>query len=408
MNTRTKLFLDKSVAKPFAYMINFAVRIVGKIASINHDLDKDFKTIAICKFKGMGSVIQSTPMIGAIRAKFPLAEIIYVSSKSNQALLEKTDLIDTVVVVDDSSFMKFVVSNIKALLFLIKKHPEVYFDLEIYSDYSTLFTTFTLSKNRVGFYLRSSTFRMGVYTHMMFFNTRVPVSDAYLQLSKILNCETNDTALYNFGNNIEKKNPVSNNYIVINPNASDLRLERRWGKQNFINLIKELLLVYPQLDIVLIGSKDEQEYTSGISSIFTDTRIIDTSGKTSLDGLISIIVNADLMVTNDTGPMHIAFCTDTPVVCLFGPCSPEQYGINQNAFPIYKPLYCSPCVHDFETSPCHGNNSCMKLIEKEEVLSKIKDVFSGDKIDSIKNDSNFVYSYDEKVLGIVNRKLKKQ
>jgi len=37
------------------------------------------------------------------------------------------------------------------------------------------------------------------------------------------------------------------------------------------------------------------------------------------------------MVSNDTGPMHISFCTKTPIICLFGPCSPEQYGINEYA-----------------------------------------------------------------------------
>ncbi|MDY0140475.1 MAG: glycosyltransferase family 9 protein [Bacteroidales bacterium] len=401
MNTRTKLFLDKSIAKPFAYLLNFLVRIVGKIARINHNLDKDFKTIAVCKFKGMGSIIQSTPMLQALRKKFPSAEIIYVSSKSNEAFLKKINLIDTVVVVDDSGLFKFIWTNFSALFFLIKKHPEVYFDLEIYSDYSTIFTTFSLSKNRIGFYLRSSTFRMGIYTHMMFFNTRVPVSKAYLQLSKILDCETEDLSLYNFASKGLQPKKLSDNYIVINPNASDLRLERRWGKQNFIDLISYMLDKYQELDILLIGSKDEIEYTGEISKEFSNKRLIDTSGKTSLDELISIIANAKLMITNDTGPMHIAFSSNTPVICFFGPCSPEQYGISKNAYPIYKPIYCSPCVHDFETPPCKGNNSCMNLISCDEVV-KIVDQILNNQNPKIEN-SKFVYSYENKVLGMVNR-----
>ncbi len=403
MNTKTKLFLDKTIAKPFAYLLNFSVRIVGKITRINHSLDKDFKTIAVCKFKGMGSIIQSTPMLFALREKYPSAEIIYISSKSNESLLKKTDLINTVVVVDDSNISKFIWTNIKALLFLIKKRPEVYFDLEIYSDYSTLFTTFSLSKNRIGFYLRSSTFRMGIYTHMMFFNTRVPVSDAYLQLAKMLNCKSSGANLYNYGAAINKSDSKFNNYIVINPNASDLRLERRWGSQKFIDLIKALLEEYPQFEIVLIGSKDEMEYTSKISTQFSDERLINTSGKTSLDELIGIVSNATLLITNDTGPMHLAFSSNTPVVCLFGPCSPEQYGINANAFPIYKPLYCSPCVHDFETPPCKGNNSCMKLISSSEVLEIVKAALSKHIPETINQEHEFVYTHENNILGIVNR-----
>jgi len=169
MNTRSQLIIDKYIAKPIGFMLNFFVRLLGKILRINHDLDKDFKCIAVCKFKGMGSIIQSTTMLGAIRQKYPNAEIIYVSSKPNEKILQKIEWVDNIILVDDSGFFKMLTSSTKAIFQLIRKRPGVYFDLEIYSDFSTLFTTFSMSVNRVGFYLRSSSFRMGIYTHMMFF-----------------------------------------------------------------------------------------------------------------------------------------------------------------------------------------------------------------------------------------------
>ena len=63
MNIRKQIVADKIIAKPVAFLLNFLVRIVGQLLSIEHRLDKDFKTIVICKFKGMGSIIQSSPML---------------------------------------------------------------------------------------------------------------------------------------------------------------------------------------------------------------------------------------------------------------------------------------------------------------------------------------------------------
>lgn len=404
MNTRSQLIVDKYIAKPVAYVMNFFVRLAGQILSIDHNLDKEFKTIAVCKFKGMGSIIQATPMLEALRKKYPNAEIIFVSTGSNQKFLEKIKWIDTIVVLNDKGFFKLISSTISSLLFLIRKRPEVYIDLEIYSDFSTLFTLFTLSKNRIGFYLRSSSFRMGIYTHMMFFNPRLPISKAYLQMASLLGCPVDETKLYPLKAANDFKVP-SKPYILINPNASDLRLERRWGQENFVQLIRQLLIDYPEYDIYLIGGKEEREYTEAIANKADHSRVISTAGKTSLDDLIGYVKHARVMISNDTGPMHVAFCTNTPVVCLFGPCSPEQYGISDNAYILYKQVYCSPCVHDFEVPPCKGNNVCMKLIKPEEVLEKVKEAMNNQPVSKIETDDMVFYKDKEDTLGKVNRPL---
>lgn len=404
MNTRSQLIIDKYIAKPIAYVMNFFVRLAGQIFNIDHNLDKEFKTIAVCKFKGMGSIIQATPMLEAIRKRYPEAEIIFVSTKSNQKFLEKIEWIDTIVVLDDKGFVKLITSTLSSLIRLMKKRPEIYIDLEIYSDFSTLFTLFTLSKNRIGFYLRSSSFRMGIYTHMMFFNPRLPISKAYLQMASLIGCPVDNTHLYPLKETDGFK-PPENPYIVINPNASDLRLERRWGQDNFIQLIQQLLINYPDYEICLIGGKEEKEYTERIATVINHPKVISTAGKTSLDELIGLVRHAWIMVSNDTGPMHIAFCTKTPVVCLFGPCSPDQYGMSENAYILYKQVYCSPCVHDFEVPPCKGNNVCMKLIQPPEVLEKVAEAMDSSEERETTLKTMVYYKEGDNTLGKVNRPL---
>ncbi len=408
MNTRSQILLDKYIAKPVAYLLNFIVRIAGKLLSIDHNLNKDFKTIAVCKFKGMGSIIQATPMLQAIRNRFPDAEIIFVSSVANKSLLEKIDLVDTIITLDDRNMRRFGLSCLRALVRLVRKRPDVYIDLEIYSDFSTLFTLFTLSKNRIGFYLRSSSFRMGIYTQMMFFNPHVPISDVYLQLAALLYCRIDGNRLFPLHKNIKVENKHrSGTYILINPNASDIRLERRWNAQNFISLVRMVRVAFPDHEILLIGGKSEKEYTDQIANTIHSEKVASLAGATTIDELIYLIRNATLMVSNDTGPMHIAFSTETPVICLFGPCAPGQYGMNRYAHVVYKRVYCSPCVHEFETAPCNGNNICMQLISVQEVYDMVVKVLSDMKypVNTALEDDRPIYQLDGLTLGLVNRQL---
>ena len=109
------------------------------------------------------------------------------------------------------------------------------------------------------------------------------------------------------------------------------------------------------------------------------------------------------MISNDTGPMHIAFCTKTPIICLFGPCSPDQYGMSEFAHIIYKNAYCSPCVHDFEIPLCKGDNVCMKLISTKEVFSLFQKLNENPTMKSEFAGQEFVYINDKIVLGKVIR-----
>jgi ADP-heptose:LPS heptosyltransferase len=407
LNTKSQIFIDSFIAKPIGFCLNFLVRIVGKILRIDHNLNKEFTTIVVCKFKGLGSIIQTTPMLQALREAHPNAEILFLSTKSNASFLKKIKTIDTVVTVDDSGFFKLIASLLRAILFLIRKRPEVYIDLEVYSNFSTLVALSTLAKNRIGFYLRSSSFKMGIFTHMMYYNTNVPISEVYLQIARLLNANGHSNKLYPLHESVSSDGRMQlDTYIIINPNASDLRIERRWDKLKFNALAEWLCSTYPEKNIVFIGSRAETTYVQEVVAGLDFSNLINLAGKTTMDELIQLISSAELVITNDTGPMHIAFACNTPTIALFGPCAPEQYGWNTNTKIIYKKVYCSPCVHEFSTPPCKGNNICMQLISLEEVVKEVG-YFLENKNFSDKElqlgNHHVIYRKSEQVLGVVNR-----
>lgn len=376
MTIRQKIVVDRALGALVAFPMNFFVRLIGIIANVDHSLEGEKTRIAICKYKGMGSIIQSTPLIQTLKLKYPDAKIVYVSSIENKAILEQIDIIDELQLIDDRKVFRLLTSSIALIWKMWRRRPDLYIDLEIYSNFSSIITTASMAKDRFGYYLRSSKYRMGMYTHMMYFNSTAPITHAYLQFARLLKCDEVITSQYQFNGAIEKQDYQG--AIVINVNASDLRLERRWPINNFIELIKGIRESYVNQKIVLIGSKNEVEYVEQVSKCFIeDSMVEDVSGKTSLEELIGVIKACDLVITNDTGPMHLSSALRKPTLALFGPCSPSQYAVGDHIVPIYQNLYCSPCVHEFIVPPCKGDNQCMKTISVNRVLSKLEELKSG-------------------------------
>lgn len=382
MNTKTQIWIDRRIVKPFVSGTNIFVRLLGQLLRLNHSLDINFKTIAVCKYKGLGSIVQATPLLQTLRKKYPDARIVFISTKGNKGLLEKIDCIDETVLLDDSGFAKLALSYPGFVAKLISLRIGLFIDLEIYSNFSSLSTTLSMARNRIGFYLRASHYRMGVYTHMMYYNTSVPIMQTYLQMARLLGTPENEvvTSLYPFkttdADSIEI--PHLGKYIAININASDLRIERRWPLDQFERLVRAFRERYPEYHIVLIGAKNEADYVTQFHERFDDLHISSVAGKTTFNQLMSVLDHAELLITNDTGPLHLAASLGKPTVALFGPCAPVQYGAMDKVVPVYKELYCSPCVHEFDIPPCLGDNQCMKQIGTEQVMKAVEQAMTGD------------------------------
>ncbi|MES2285460.1 MAG: glycosyltransferase family 9 protein [Bacteroidota bacterium] len=412
MKLKSKILIDRVIGLPMVYTLNVFARVLGFLLRIDHSLNKPIKTIAVCKFVGLGSIIQATPLLQTLRKNYPDASIVFISNESNIGLLNHITEVDKVFTISDKGIFALLKSSTSLLFKLWKQKPDVYIDLEIYSNYSSVIATMSLSKNRIGFFKNDKTYRKGIYTHMLYFNVKSPISQTYLQFARLLGCKDIVSELSINTNNIDantvqiidqKLNTVLQKYIVVNPNASDLRLERRWDLQNFVTLIHNICDEFPEHKVILIGAGNETEYIGRLSShLQTKKNVIDSSGKLSIKELLILIANASLMITNDTGPMHIAFALKVKTVALFGPCSPQQYGGIENTITIYKNTYCSPCVHEFIIPPCKGDNQCMKKIKVEEVLNSVRSQL--DSTLSIANQQSGIdYTSDGSPLGVVLR-----
>lgn len=150
--------------------------------------------------------------------------------------------------------------------------------------------------------------------------------------------------------------------IIVNPGAY-YGSAKRWPAKRYAELVT-LLQKKTSGQVLVIGSSNERPLAEVISSQ-TEKRPFVLAGQTSLLRLASIISFADLFITNDSGPMHLANALKVPVVALFGPTDPNRTGpYQQPSSVIHKGAPCWPCSY----RECPFDHRCMMEIYPQEVF----------------------------------------
>jgi ADP-heptose:LPS heptosyltransferase len=391
VKTETKVYLDRRVGVPVAWLLNLAAHVLGKVLRRNHGITAaNVRTIVFAKYVGMGSIIQATPLIRTIKNRFPQARIIFVTNHSCRQLVERLEHIDAIIPVDDRGFFRLGWSSLRVVAALMRAGVDLFFDLEMYSAYGSVMSLLSLSRNRIGFYRRSAEHKVGIYTHLLYFNARHPVRYIYLQLARAVGCEPVEP---------DRLGPVRvtasdraevagklcalgiepQRYLVVSPNADLMSERRRWPTNRFASLIQQAIGRL-DLPVVLTGVRAERPLVASIVEQIPGGgtgRVHNLAGELSLGGLLALLEQARCLITIDTGPMHMAWALGTPTVCLFGPGDPVHYGWAGSGVEIlYERVYCSPCLYETDEPPCRGDNVCMQRITVEAVLAAIQRVLA--------------------------------
>jgi heptosyltransferase I len=147
-------------------------------------------------------------------------------------------------------------------------------------------------------------------------------------------------------------------WIAIQPGA---RWEnKRWPVEHFAGLVRLLAQKFPNARFAILGSGEDRSIGEIISRAEPE-RCLNLCGETSLPEMIEWLRLCDLMITNDTGPMHAAAALGTPLVALFGPTEPRRtgpYGRLESVLRIELP--CSPCLKPY--CVYEKPNECLKAI----------------------------------------------
>jgi heptosyltransferase-2 len=140
---------------------------------------------------------------------------------------------------------------------------------------------------------------------------------------------------------------------------------KRWPADRFAELA-DRLIEEQDVDVLLVGSKDERDVATEVKRHMR-RKPLDLTGETTLAEAVAILSVIDLLVTNDTGPAHIASALGRPTLVIFGPTNPlttRPYA--RTAEIIRKPPDCAPCM----LRDCPIDHRCMTAIGVDEVLKK--------------------------------------
>ena len=151
------------------------------------------------------------------------------------------------------------------------------------------------------------------------------------------------------------------------------------GPPSRYSLVADRLAETEGARIVLLGGPSETQIAGTIAQRMRN-EAVNLAGKMSIDELSYVISRLDLLVTNDSGPMHIGAAAGTPLVALFGPSMPEQFG------PCAPPDRCRLVWHEIDCRPCRQDGCpkprCMEIISAEEVCGKCRELLRGHRQES--------------------------
>lgn len=140
---------------------------------------------------------------------------------------------------------------------------------------------------------------------------------------------------------------------------------KNWPMASCQKLVQLITDKY-NLPVVMLGGPGDYEAASKISKY-------NLSGKTTIGQMVELISRAAVMVTADSGPMHVAGAVGIPIVAVFGKEVPERWAPKRNCWPITLRYPCSPCK-DSVAEACDKKVQCLRDITAEMVMEKLQEI----------------------------------
>jgi lipopolysaccharide heptosyltransferase I len=324
------------------------------------------RKILIIKPSALGDVVHGLTFLHALLERYPEAEIHWVVAKGLEGILQGNPRVDRLWIIDKDRWKQpaHARETFRSLGRLGRELHRERFDLVV--DLQGLFrsgliTVLTGCPVRVGFReaREGSPF---AYTHRVRGGRDAHAIDRYLKIASVLGCSPYPVN-YAFPPALEfpLASTLPGTYVVLAPSAGGEA--KKWPAERFGQLAARL----PWVSLVVAGRADAP--LAELVVQHSGGRAASLAGQTSLRELIEIIRRAKCLVSNDTGPMHIAAGLNIPVFALFGPTSPERTGPYGDIHTIVRSdLPCSPCLRRKKCTQWR----CMEGISVQQVLAAIE------------------------------------
>lgn len=290
------------------------------------DSKRIFSSIIIYSTTALGDLMFNTPAIRAIKNRYPQAFITLVSSHKNRGLVANSAYFDDVVYWDEK--IRDITGVVKALR---KNKPELAIILHSKPPYDVISAVMAgceyIVKDVYG------TKPSGIERWLAYpaVGHDGHLIQRKLNLVKVLGCDTQNTDMF-----IPVAFPPiakDTGKITIGFQMGASERQRCWPVEKFAELATSLFALGPQYEVALIGTEKEKGLEEAFFNILpasAKARVISYIAKTGLPQLLGVINNMDVLVTGDTGPLHLAVALKTKTVSMFVTAVPKYTGPYQD------------------------------------------------------------------------------
>ena len=308
---------------------------------------------------------------------------------------------ENIYTIREDSFINLVIDTLNFFFWTRAKKIDTVIDLELFSRFTALLSGFSGAERIVGFhsFYNEGLYRGDFLTHKVAYNNHIHISKNFIALinalmdsngeipyskrkisddevkldkAEILR-ETVDEVKKIISGKYPEYDDKKHSLVLINPNASELLVQRRWPPEYYSELIKRILNFNKNILVLITGAPNEKREAEELKNFANNDRCINFAGSTSFLQLPALYSISSFMITNDSGPGHFSAVTDLKTFVFFGPETPKLYGSLGNSTSIYAKLACSPCVSasNHRKTPCK-NNKCLQVIKPDDVMKIIE------------------------------------
>ena len=341
------------------------------------------QAIVVIKPCCLGDLLMTTPLLEVIHHAYPQASITYVAGTYSKVVPEHHPAINAVI---DSGTVgipgRYNIFDYMKLVGILRKH---HFDLAFVLDRSPMLTLLP--------WLAGIPWRIGPDSLGRGFSLtdRIPVSSSptqlqhqaemYLHLARAIGLPINHPRMH-FESTAEERRTVSSpsrvRVAVFPGGGSNPGMEltvKRWPLERYRELVRRLVCEL-DVEVVLIGGPEDvtlnQRLLEGLD--MPAGTITNLAGKTTIGQLAAQLEQCALFVGNDSSPMHLAAAVGIPVIAIFGPTSPREYG----PYPLDDPRHIAiwhhpsgqPCFFLGKMQTCTAC-TCMQSVTVDEVWDAV-------------------------------------
>nr|WP_320115684.1 lipopolysaccharide heptosyltransferase II [uncultured Desulfuromonas sp.] len=313
----------------------------------------------------IGDAVMTTPALSALRACYPETEIVMLANPLVAELFRVHPAIDRVMVYDRKGSHK----GVRGFLAMANELRREKFDIAVLLQNAIEAALLAFAAGipcRAGYTTDGRRLLLNAPVSVTAADKLLHHTDYYLQLLRRLGIEGGDGRLCLAIDQQEQawaESVLGNNRIIaLNPGAA-YGSAKRWIPERFAEVADQLAERY-QARILLTGGPGETEIGQDIATAMNHA-VINMVGQTTVRQMMALLANSSLLVTNDSGPMHVASAFDIPIVAVFGSTDhTTTCPASERVRIVRKDTECAPCL----LRQCPTDHRCMTAIEASDVI----------------------------------------